>query len=298
MKFFAFLILLLAFASCSLTPTPKPIDGTSPISNDPEKQEKICFIGDGGNGSSEQDYVAKALEKEACTRIVYVGDIVYEYGITSEDDKNFFKKFYNPYKNLIEKGIPFYMSMGNHDWYLLSSGKHWIKISEKYKNIYYPNYHYAVKFGDVCMVQFEVYKDKLWKDAKEWMETFKSSSWWDDCKLNIGFSHYPYYSKSGKHGSANKEQKKYMESMGVGSRFHVYVAGHDHHLSDEGKVGKTRLLISGSAGKLRELNDHPEYWGASKNGYAVVTYSKNKADYYFMTVEKDVVKKEHQGKLF
>lgn len=248
--------------------------------------ERICVIGDGGTGDKYQYKVAQVMEVEKCTRVIYVGDVIYEYGITSENDKHLQDKFFKPYKALLDNNVPFYMSMGNHDWYLLGTGEAWINLSKKNKNIIYPDYAYAEKIGGLCLFQFEVYKKSKWSRVKEIRKQYD----FKDCEFTIGFSHYPYRS-AGHHGDADKDQKQYMDGMGVGN-FDVYLAGHDHHLADEGYYKNSRLFISGSAGKLRELKGKPEIWGASERGFLIIDYPS--LNFYFVSIDSKIL---HQGTL-
>ena len=271
------------------------VDPINPDVEPAEGEQKFCIIGDGGTGKADQYHVANALAKEACTAVIYVGDVIYETGLKDDDDKDFFKKFYNPYKVLLEEQkIPFYMSMGNHDWYWGAHGKHWIELSKKYENIIYPWYAYAIKSKDVCLLQFEVYKKDKWDDIKEWYERSTKTDFFDSCKFSIAFSHYPYFSKVGKHGDASKDQKEYLEKLAVG-KFDVYVGGHDHFLSDEGEYKGTRLFISGSAGKLRDIEGTPKIWAKSSHGFLVIKVKdgQNKGESYFVLVDENKITKEH-----
>lgn len=290
------LIILLLLISCSHTPNIDPIIPPNPTK---PNGEKFCIIGDGGTGESKQYEVAGALATEGCTRVLYVGDIIYQYGITSIEDEAFQKKFYLPYKALIEnQQVPFYMSMGNHDWYLLGSADPWLKINETYHNIFYPSYGYAYAFeSGACIVQFEVYKYSKWAEIRDWYSKLKASDFFSKCQLVIGFSHYPYKS-SGEHGDPSNSEKTYLEFMGVGKDFDYYVAGHDHQLSDEGMYKETRLLISGAAGKLRELAKKPGIWGASEYGYLVINFEKEiGANFYFVAVKNGQKTIVHSGKI-
>ena len=80
------LIILLLLISCSHTPNIDPIIPPNPTK---PNGEKFCIIGDGGTGESKQYEVAGALATEGCTRVLYVGDIIYQYGITSIKEYTF-----------------------------------------------------------------------------------------------------------------------------------------------------------------------------------------------------------------
>lgn len=252
---------------------------------------KFCIIGDGGDNSTLQYNVAKALLKEDCKKILYTGDVIYEEGLKSIDDPNFISKFYTPYKPLLDSGSTFYMSMGNHDWYNGASGKYWVELSRKYPSIVYPEYFYTQETDGVCIISIETDQSNLFDQQVDWFKEIKPLL---SCKFSIAFGHVPYWSY-GKHGNANFSTKKFLEEMVLGS-VDLYVAGHDHILADAGQKDGTKLLVSGCAGKVDPLWWKPNVWAMGRvSGLLVVEVSENRANFKFIVVKGTYSEVRHTG---
>jgi len=76
---------------------------------------KFAVIGDSGTGDSAQRAIGKLLA-DARTRFPYefvimLGDNMYG----GESPSDFVRKFEQPYKPILEAGVRFYASLGNHD---------------------------------------------------------------------------------------------------------------------------------------------------------------------------------------
>lgn len=242
------LVLLFFISSCAIN---------IPVIN--EFKQRFCVIGGGGTGDKYQQRTADTMESVGCTQVIVTGGLVYEYGITSVDDKQVSDKFLRPYKKLLDKDVPFYLSMGVNDWLLLGSGEYWISISEQNKNIVYPNYNYMARIGKVCLFEFDSYKNIKTEFKKE------------GCELKIGFSY-----------SLGRDD-------GVDD-YDVYITGDKHYLADDGVYRGSRLLISGSASKLRELKGVPHVWGASERGLLVIDYPS--LEFYFINNDKKIIHKD------
>ena len=83
----------------------------------PNKADSLKFavLGDFGTGSKEQyqlaDQMKRAHDQFPYELVTLVGDNLYG----SERPQDFKKKFEEPYKPLIDAGVKFYASLGNHD---------------------------------------------------------------------------------------------------------------------------------------------------------------------------------------
>ena len=105
---------LLSFATQSVSPTQATSELLLKL---PLKAKSVRFavIGDSGTGRSPQFEVAR--EMEAYRRIVdfsfviMLGDNIYG----GHSPRDFVKKFEEPYKPLLDAGVKFYASIGNHD---------------------------------------------------------------------------------------------------------------------------------------------------------------------------------------
>src|SRR5829696_7314603 len=76
---------------------------------------KFAIIGDSGTGSKTQYSVAERLvasrAKFSYEFVLMMGDNLY----IGSDEKDFKKAFETPYKPLLDAGVKFYASLGNHD---------------------------------------------------------------------------------------------------------------------------------------------------------------------------------------
>src|SRR5262245_50161861 len=76
---------------------------------------KFAIIGDSGTGESPQFKVAEKLiavhDKFPYEFVLMMGDNLYG----GSKEKDFQKKFETPYKALLDSGMKFYASLGNHD---------------------------------------------------------------------------------------------------------------------------------------------------------------------------------------
>ncbi|MFZ4712178.1 MAG: metallophosphoesterase [Bacteriovoracaceae bacterium] len=254
----------------------KPLTGT------------ICFIGDAGHGTPNQYLVGKALAKDNCQHIWYVGDIIYPDGLTSAEDGLYQTKFALPYKPVIENANfnQFHMALGNHDY----KGDHdaWINLAKKYSYLKAPHWYYLEKWPNLCVFVFDSnlymypeYEQRANQDAwtKHQLAANKGQ-----CPVSIAILHHPYIS-SGGHGDAVGALKKFHEESTVG-HFDLMVAGHEHLLSDEGTYFGTRLLISGAASESRLRIRHTYQKGYEGNtiGYLKVLLEGTSMTYQFIEV--------------
>ena len=256
---------------------------------------RICVIGDSGKDSKGQLLVAESLKNENCDQVRHTGDIIYPNGLESVNDPEFENRFYKYYKEMLDSGISFYMSQGNHDY--RKNPSVWLDLANKYEMIKAPSLYYANIYEDICFVTIDT-NSKFWAQ-NSWIQDFKSK-YSEQCKLNIAFGHHPRYS-SGVHGNAQFFVKLFLKNSVIG-KFDGYIAGHDHHQEDYGVKKGTHHLITGGAGEFRTVNKSP-VWAEAKLGYLVLTVDYEDENpvlpYEFIRVdevsgERSVV---HSGKL-
>ena len=246
------------------TTKPKPPAGPKPV--------HFLAFGDSGTGSQTQYDVAKGMVnfcgKEKCEFTLLLGDNIYNSGVTSVNDKQWEEKFNKPYKNL---NMPFYVSMGNHDYggqgagYEFSKAKHVLDYASKNQKWLFPATYYTFNKENVSFFALDTTLIFYEQDSKQ--RTFfakeikKSTATW-----KIAFGHHPYIS-NGRHGNAGtyegipgipivsgKSVKKFMEDI-ICNNIDVYVCGHDHNRQffTPPPGCKTYFMISGAAAKTTEI---------------------------------------------
>ncbi|PYX56817.1 MAG: hypothetical protein DMG76_13605 [Acidobacteria bacterium] len=79
------------------------------------KSLRFAVIGDSGTDEREQYEIAKETEiyrqKVGFDFVIMLGDNIYRGHLS----KDFAEKFEQPYKLLLDAGVKFYASLGNHD---------------------------------------------------------------------------------------------------------------------------------------------------------------------------------------
>jgi 3',5'-cyclic AMP phosphodiesterase CpdA len=210
------------------------------------KAEKLCFLGDMGTGSEEQQRVARALIQEGCDSVHFLGDLIYPAGIRHAADPEAEEKFLRFYRDLAP--TPVYLIMGNHDY--RGSVPAWQELAQTLSWLHFPERFYLLRAGDLCLLHLD---SNLYKLPWHWGEALKQTRWLrrtladpTGCRTTIALSHHPYRSR-GHHGNASGLWRWILDWLVIG-KVDFLISGHDHILSDEGMSGKTRLLVSGAAG--------------------------------------------------
>ena len=198
---------------------------------------KFAVIGDSGTGDRPQyevgDQMLRFHGKFPFDHVIMLGDNIYG----GQGPKDLEKKFAQPYKGLLDAGVKFYASLGNHDSLNNRNYPLWNMRGERY-------YTYSTK-----NVRFFVLDtDQL--DAKQlgWLEAALKSSQ-DEWK--ICYFHHPLYSSAGRHGS-DPSLRVVLEPLFVTYGVNVVFAGHDHVYERITPQKGIAYFVSGSAGQLRK----------------------------------------------
>jgi predicted phosphodiesterase len=224
---------------------------------------KFAVIGDSGQPGGGQAAVAAQMAKwRANFRFEFVimtGDNLYG----SENPRDYEKKFAIPYKPIIDSGVKFYASLGNHD----DGGQTNYKLFNMEGRKYY-------SFKPTDDVRFFAI-DSNYVDSKqlEWLEkefAASGSAW------KIAFFHHPLYSSGETHGSADA-QRELLEPLFVKHGVNVVIAGHEHFYERLKPQKGIAYFTLGSSSKLRK---------GDLRRTAMTAYG-NDTDYAFMLVEID-----------
>ena len=207
----------------------------------------FCFVGDTGHVNEIQKDVADALADSECNAIWHTGDIIYPDGISSKDDPRFITNFLGPFNKVFNKKIPFFLTLGNHDY--KKEPKSYLEIAKNNSLIVYQNNYYSNKYGKLCIFSLDTtIFDKLYlfykrREQKSWLRKIKEDMT-SSCELSIAVAHHPLFS-SGDRKNATPQLSRFLETDIFGT-FDLYIAGHNHVLADEGERRGTRQLISGT----------------------------------------------------
>jgi len=198
---------------------------------------RLAAIGDMGNGMTRQYELAGMMysfhEKFPFDFVVMLGDNIYG-GNTSTDFKN---KFELPYKMLLDHGVKFYASLGNHDNAAVEKAYKPFNMNDQQ--------YYTFKKGNVQFFAL----DSNYMDPKElaWLtkELQNSGADWKIC-----YFHHPLYSSAAFHGSS-LELRQILEPLFVQHGVQVVLAGHDHVYERIKAQKGIYHFVAGSGGELR-----------------------------------------------
>ena len=199
---------------------------------------KFAIIGDSGTGSSSQYAVASTLAESRVKFpyefVLMMGDNLY----SGSGPKDFEKKFERPYKPLLDAGVKFYASLGNHD-----------NPNERFYKGFNMNgerfYTFRPKLGVRIFALDSNYMDKAQLDWLEKQLSASGSDW------KICFFHHPLYSSGGAHGS-DVQLRMLLEPLFLKHGVDVVFAGHEHFYERIKPQKGIYYFISGGAAKLRE----------------------------------------------
>ena len=235
--------LLLVFAvSLAGCPTAIPEFAPSDIEADvklPQEDGSLRFavMGDTGTGDSAQYRVAglMAIYHRAFPfeLVLMLGDNLYG----GEAAGDYERKFEVPYKPLLDAGVKFYASLGNHDDRPQRLYEHFNMGGELYYS-----------FSPAEDVRFfALYSDYLDPEQLRWLEKelAESTERWKIC-----FFHHPLYSSGGRHGPS-LELRDVLEPLFVAHGVDVVFSGHEHFYERLLPQNGIVYFISGAGGKLR-----------------------------------------------
>ena len=223
---------------------PQAVEGEVALPNK-DGSFKFAVLGDFGTGASTQYQLAEQMEKLRqrfkYDTVVLVGDNLYG----SERPQDFQKKFETPYKALLDGGVKFYASLGNHD----SREQRYYKLFNMDGKLYYtlsPKPDVKIFFLESTYPEPEQIK---------WLEgELKSST--SDWKIAV--FHHPLYS-SGKYHGSEMRLREVLEPLFFKYNVSVVLTGHDHFYERvKPQSGGIQYFVVGSGGKLRSGNINPK----------------------------------------
>ena len=203
---------------------------------------RFAVIGDSGTGTKDQYEVAREMEAYRNTVkydfVIMLGDNI--YGGHSADD--FSRKFELPYKSLLDAGVKFYASLGNHD-------------DPSVEQLYKPfnmngQRYYTFQRGDT---QFYAL-DSNYMDTKQltWLEQNLRSS---NARWKICYFHHPLYNDGKSHGpdlDLRNQLLPLLKLYGV----NVVFSGHEHAYERIKPQDGIYYFIQGDSGKLVRHDFH------------------------------------------
>jgi hypothetical protein len=249
---------------------------------------KFAILGDTGTGGSGQLNIATQLAKYRSKFpfefAIMLGDNLYG----SEKPSDYVRKFEKPYKPLLDAGVKFYASLGNHDDPNQRLYKPFNMNGERY---------YTFKPGLTAGIRFFALDSNYMNPEQiEWLnkELAASGSDW-----KIAFFHHPLYSSGDRHGS-NTILRDQLEPLFIKHRVNVVFQGHEHFYERIKPQKGIAYFIAGSSAKLRRGDNSSELTAkVYDDGYSFMLAEIDGNELYFqaitdkgVTVDYGIIRKD------
>jgi hypothetical protein len=200
---------------------------------------KFAVLGDFGTGDRAQyqlgEQMAKLHARFPYELVITVGDNIYG-GERPQDMK---RKFEDPYKPLLDAGVKFYASLGNHDdraqaRYALFNmeGKTYYTFKAPKEDVRF----FALETDYLRPQQIAWFEQEMAKAGEKWI---------------IPYFHHPLYSSGGRHGG-QADIAMVLEPIFLKYNVSVVFAGHDHFYERIKPQKGIVHFVTGSGGKLRK----------------------------------------------
>jgi predicted phosphodiesterase len=260
MRRVAFVLLIALVATASTTPAaPNAARAAETLPARPDSL-KFAVLGDTGTGEKPEYDLAQQM---TAARTAFPFDIVLMLGDNMygrQDPQDFVTKFERPYAALLQAGVLFYATLGNHDNQNNRFYKRFNMGGERYFTFVKKN------------VQFFVLdSNQLDPKQRAWFDTALQRS---DQPWRICYFHHPIYSNGGRHGS-DVSLRVVLEPLLVKYGVDVVFSGHDHVYERLKPQKGITYFVSGSGGELRRGDVRP-------SGLTAAYYDQ---DLSFMLVE-------------
>jgi hypothetical protein len=209
----------------------------------PNRADSLKFgvLGDFGNGTRQQRELAAQMAKLHATfryeLVITVGDNIYG----GERPQDMRRKFEEPYKPLLDAGVKFYASLGNHDERAQSKYAPFNMDGKTY-------YTFKAPKGDVRFFALE--SDYMDPAQVAWLQKEIASA---GEKWKIPYFHHPLYSSGGRHGS-RVDLRTVLEPIFLANDVTVVFTGHDHFYERIKPQRDIVYFVAGSGGQLRRGN--------------------------------------------
>ncbi len=238
-------------ATCTLLP-PEPTAGPAAVAAPPpqappvalrnaDNSMKIGVLGDFGTGTTRQYETAaqmfKTYQAFRYEIVLLTGDNLYG----DERPQDFQLKFEKPYKPLLDAGVKFYASLGNHD-------------SREQRS--YPPFN----MNDKLYYSFKAPKQDVRFFALESTYPEPEQIKWLENELGnareawkVAYFHHPLYSSGERHGS-DTQLRDVLEPLFIKYNVSMVLTGHDHFYERTKPQKGIVYFVVGAGGQLRAGN--------------------------------------------
>jgi 3',5'-cyclic AMP phosphodiesterase CpdA len=217
---------------------------SSAVEGFPDRADSLKFavLGDNGTGDKPQYDVGRQLAVAHMTfpfdTVLMLGDNMYG----RQQPEDFVNKFERPYAPLLQAGVLFYATLGNHD----NQNNRFYKAFNMGGERYFTFVKKNVRF-------FVLDTNQLDPQQRAWLDTAlqRSAEDWRIC-----YFHHPIYSDGGRHGS-DVSLRVALEPLFIKYGVNVVFSGHDHVYERLKPQKGITYFVSGSGGELRKGDVRP-----------------------------------------
>ena len=240
------------------------------VTSEHHRRVRVLAFGDFGDASERQERTAAAMQRSHEDKrfdlAITLGDNFYPGGMTGPGDPRWQRDFERHYAAM---RIPFFPSLGNHDWALADSPAAEVAYAGRSKVWRMPAARYTFTAGPA---QFFALDTNLMTRAQlDWLdkELARSTARW-----KIVYGHHPIHS-DGFHGDEPVMRDRVLPVLR--GRADLYVCGHEHDLQHLAPDGGLHFVIAGGGGAApRPVKSGPRsLFAASSNGFAIIEASRD-----------------------
>jgi 3',5'-cyclic AMP phosphodiesterase CpdA len=197
---------------------------------------KFAAIGDNGTGDQPEYDVARQMDlwhrRFAFDMVIMLGDNMYG----SQRAADFVQKFERPFRPLLDAGVKFYASLGNHDNPSNDTYKFFNMGGARYYTYTRGNARFFVlDTNSLDATQLAWIENALKNSPEQW---------------KIAYFHHPLYSNGRRHGG-EVELRVRLEPLFVKYGVNVVYSGHDHIYERIKPQKGIQYFVSGAGGELR-----------------------------------------------
>uniref|UniRef100_Q02CW9 Metallophosphoesterase n=1 Tax=Solibacter usitatus (strain Ellin6076) TaxID=234267 RepID=Q02CW9_SOLUE len=237
------------------------------------KSVRFAIIGDFGTGGERQYELAPQInhyhEIFPFEFVLTMGDNLYG----GQHESDFKWKFEYPYRVLLDSGVKFYASLGNHD---------------SPNQVYYKPFnmngrrYYDFRRGDAAF--FALDSNYMDPEQVAWLRKELTAS---NAKWKICYFHHPLYSHAKMHGS-DTDLRKTLEPLFEETGVRLVLSGHEHVYERLKPQHGIYYIVLGSSGELRphDLRPSPDTAKGfdTDNTFAIFEISEDEC--YFQVISR------------
>jgi len=205
----------------------------------PNRADSVKFAAIGDNGTGEQPEYDIGRQMDVWRRrfpfdmVIMLGDNIYG----SQRPADFVQKFEKPFKPLLDAGVKFYASLGNHDNRANDAYTPFNMGGQRYYTFARSHVRFFVLDTSYLDPAQLTWTEQALKGATE--------PW------KIAYFHHPLYSDGGRHGSG-VDLRVRLEPLFTKYGVEVVYSGHDHIYERLKPQKGITYFVSGAGGQLRQ----------------------------------------------